>query len=427
MTHLPRSVPLRALLALTGLLLAALLGTSPGSHGVSGAAALGVTPSFAFSGTAYGSEVKVGSSVKSGPTALTTLGCSTVPDRTSTNNTALIDLGAGGTSLGRAGTTVNTVNAAIVDGLHRTKADSDVQFVKVLDDAITADALHATAKAYSNATGDGSTTFLNLTILGRPVDANPAPNTKISLGTLGYVVLNEQQFVWNKPVATMTVTAMRVHLVDQPGLATPIDIRIGYAQAKIDGPIAAVMEGYAYGTNVNLLGGVIKSGKTSWIGLPCHGTKGVVRTATVASLALPDLLATGTNESSVVGTITSIGSTATVTNRIQGINLFNGRITADVIKTELSGQRAEGGDQVLTDSSEFVNLTIDGQSFGGTPPKNTKIEVPGLGTIYLHRVVKLASGITEVRSIELALGTQMGQLPIGTRVKVGVVGLSLHE
>ncbi len=32
-----------------------------------------------------------------------------------------------------------------------------------------------------------------------------------------------------------------------------------------------------------------------------------------------------------------------------------------------------------------------------------------------------------VTPIEVALGTQTGQLPIGTRVKVGVVGLSLHE
>lgn len=415
------TTPPRAFLAFLVLVAGSLVGTT------AGAADAATSTEFAFSGTAWGSEVRAGSTVKSGPTAIATLGCSTVPDRTDTNNTLATNLANGSTSYGTTGTTVDTVNAAIVDGLYRTTSDSDVQAAKVLGTTITADAMHATARAYSNGTGNGEATFVNLRVLGLPVTATPAPNTKLSLGTLGYVILNEQAFSYNKPVTTMSVTAMHVHLVSSPSAVTPVDIRIGYAQAKIDGPIAAVMEGYAYGSNAKVASGIIESGKTSEVKLPCHGTKGVPRTATVASMLLPDLLSSGTNESSAVGNITTTETTATVTNRIQGVSLLGGRITADALKTELSGVRPDGGTQVLTDNTEFVNLTIDGQPFGGTPAKNTKITVDGLGTVYLHRVVKLASGITEVRSIEIVLATSMGKLPLGTHVKVGVVGLSLHD
>jgi len=42
-------------------------------------------------------------------------------------------------------------------------------------------------------------------------------------------------------------------------------------------------------------------------------------------------------------------------------------------------------------------------------------------------LLKLSSGITEVRSIEIVLSSAAGGLPIGTHVKVGVVGLSPNE
>lgn len=425
MARRPRIVSLRIALALTGLVSAALLGTAPGTQAAPGAAMTTTTTKMASSGTAYGAQVLVGDVAKSGPFALATLGCSTVIPRSNTNNTLLVNLTNGSNNLGSTGTTVNTVSADMVNGVQTTTADSDTQYAKILNNVITADVVHAHAVATKGA-GHGEATFVNLKVLGQTVQGSPAPNTRLDLGTLGYVILNEQTFTYNRPVTTMTVTAMHVHLLSSLQVAGPVDIKIGYAQAKIDGPTPAVMEGYAYGTNATLLGGIISSGKTSYVSLPCHGTGGTPKTATVLSLMLPNLLASGTNESSVNGTITDTQTDATVTNRIQGLSLFNGRIKVDAIKTELVGTRPDGGSQTLTDNTEFLGLTIDGQAYGATPARNTKITVTGLGTIYLHRVVLLSSGMTEVRSIEVVLGANMGDLPLGTHVKIGVVGLNLH-
>lgn len=59
-----------------------------------------------------------------------------------------------------------------------------------------ATAIRAQARAHAEDgsawASDKGTTFLNLTVLGVPIVANPAPNTTIELPGLGYIVINEQ-------------------------------------------------------------------------------------------------------------------------------------------------------------------------------------------------------------------------------------------
>jgi len=383
---------------------------------------------FAFSGHAAGSLVKVGSVVKSGPTAYVTLGCTSLPGVVHSNNTATTNITINGVQLGRTGTTVDTIKTDVTGGVSTTTAESDVQNVSLVNGLVSADALHSTAvTSGAPIANSGGTTFANLRISGLPYGGDPAPNTKLDLGPIGYVILNEQMPKSSGPGGgTMTVNAVHIVLLNQPSIGTPVDIVIGQAQSGLQRTQSGVMSGLAYGTNLKVLNGTIGSGRTAFQPLPCVGTHGQVRENTVASLALPSVLSTGTVTSDVVGDVTAAQATATVTNVIQNVDLA-GRVRADVVKTELSGIRPTGGTQSLTDNTSFVGLTIDGTTYGGTPPPNTKIQLAGLGTLWLHRVIVLPSGLTEVRSIELVLSSATGGLPVGTSIKVGVVSLELHD
>jgi hypothetical protein len=75
-------------------------------------------------------------------------------------------------------------------------SSEDISNVNVLGSLITADALHVntqTSTVGALITSTGDTQFVNLVVNGQPIAANPAPNTKITLPGLGYVVLNEHK------------------------------------------------------------------------------------------------------------------------------------------------------------------------------------------------------------------------------------------
>ncbi len=381
----------------------------------------------AFSGNAYGTQITVGSLVSSGATAYATLGCTNQAGQTVTNNTAAVNLVNGLQNIGKTGTTVSTL-ATSTDGSTSTmRSDSDVQFVKLLDGVITLDALHATATTtglpFANT---GRTTFINLKINGQGYAAEQAPNTKIDLGPLGYVVLNEQKKSITSTGASMKVTALHLVLFNSSSPATPINVVVGQATSKLTGSVAGTLTGYAWGSQVTLLNNTVISGKTSYVALPCLGTGNALLTNATAAVNVPLVLSTGTNASSGKGLVDASTTSGTVTNEIQGVNLF-GRIKASVIKTQLAGTRPNGGAESLQDGSQFIGLTIDGTTYAADVPVNTKISLAGLGTLWLHRRVELANGVTEIRMIELVLGQAAGGLPIGTRVRIGVAGLDLRD
>jgi len=58
---------------------------------------------------------------------------------------------------------------------------------------------------------------------------------------------------------------------------------------------------------------------------------------------------------------------------------------------------------------------------------NTTIAISGLGTLYLHRVIRTTRTLT-VRMIELVV-TQSNTfgLPIGTRVQIGVTHIAFRD
>jgi hypothetical protein len=105
------------------------------------------------------------------------------------------------------------------------QSTSELENVSVLNALITADVVTAIASSYRNASGaasnaDGSG-FVNLYVNGVAVTTDVAPNTRVDLPGVGYVVLNEVQRTGDG-VSSSGITVNMIHVFLQSQSCTPL-------------------------------------------------------------------------------------------------------------------------------------------------------------------------------------------------------------
>lgn len=373
-------------------------------------------PPVSFTASAFGSSVNVGTVVKSGPSAYLTLGCTTNGTLFKTNKTAGLDLGL----VGRVGAVTTTAQTYASPAKSKTSAQT--AGVNLLLGLVKADAIKTISATTRSETGAYSvsstgTTVTNLKVAGVSVNANAAPNTKITLPGVGYVVVNEQV----KTSKSLTVTGLHV-VVDVQNtlnLLVGTDIKISQSVSGLSGPVAGVVGGFAYGTKA-VLGSVVASGQTFPAYMPCLGTGGAVRSNSGADAGIGLVLKSGTVTNTVKGTITSKSAEAISTSTVESINLLNGLVEATALKSVATARTDGTTPSVSSEGSSFGALKVAGRpTIGVDVAPNTKINVAGVGTLYLNRVVKTAKYI-EVRQVELVLTSPVNGLAIGTSITVGV-------
>src|SRR4051794_23267967 len=164
---------------------------------LSAAPASAATPSVGVSALAYGTYVVVGGLVKSGPTAVATIGCTTAFGRTVTGSTAVVDV-PGAAAVGATRTSAST---ALGSTGHSSRATSTTTGVSLLGGLVRADTVTSTSAAARSVagalTGSNTAQLAGLKVGGRALNATPAPNSAISLTTstgaaLATVYLNQQ-------------------------------------------------------------------------------------------------------------------------------------------------------------------------------------------------------------------------------------------
>lgn len=177
-----------------------------------GAAALLASPAAAqtVGGTAYGTKVNTLGVTSQSPVA-------TLPS-------------SGGMAVGEAPTfgVPEVVNAswlkaittgAVDDPASTAQSTAEVEQVSVLAGVITADVVTAIASSYRTASGAASdaegSSFANLVVNGTAITSDVAPNTRIDIPAVGYVVLNEQATTGDGVSSSgMTVNMIHVFLTD---------------------------------------------------------------------------------------------------------------------------------------------------------------------------------------------------------------------
>jgi hypothetical protein len=153
-------------------------------------------------------------------------------------------LPGGGTFLNTGAGTADTVASPSPNP--NVTSSEDLQSANLLNGLITADSMHvqASLNAVANVVGgSASTQFVNLVVNGNPIGSNPAPNTRIDLPGLGYVVINEQYCQGGTPAACsatnsnfMSVNALHLHVTTSTNsfhLNVGADLRLAAAQAGI--------------------------------------------------------------------------------------------------------------------------------------------------------------------------------------------------
>jgi hypothetical protein len=183
---------------------------------LSGAATLAIPR-----GPAWGQRVAgqaIAATVNTAGAGSQTFAAATLPATGGMENADVDNAAVPGT-FGASGLTSITTGQ-IDQGLVSATTSAEAADVKILNGLITAKAVLALATSYANGTSaasesDGST-VLNLVIAGVSyADGAPAPNTRVPLPGVGYVVLNEQIAGGDRVHSTsLTVKMIHVYLIN---------------------------------------------------------------------------------------------------------------------------------------------------------------------------------------------------------------------
>jgi hypothetical protein len=384
----------------------------------------------AFTGTAYGTEVNVASTVQSGRSALSTLGCTATVGAGHTNSVASIGV-LGELTTGTINTSVSSQSTST--GL-ASSSSSTIEGASLLGGLVSATTIQSvsttnrSSSTHRFSTSAAGTEFLDLSVAGIPISGTPAPNTKITLPGVGYVELNQQTSHVYRHSAYLTVIGIHVVVT----LSTPLapvgtQIIVGDAVSDMGGSVGGLLYGLAYGANANVagIGGVVVAGEEFPQSLGCTGTNGVTRTNTGVAITIPGALSTGTVVDSAAGTDNSSSVSGQVSSEVQGINLGAGLVTATAVESSVS---ADGNPPALANNSTFLGLTVSGfPGIGDDVPPNTKLSIAGLGTLWLNRQFKTANKIT---AIGIQLDVTVPSNPLGLQpglvVNIASASVGVH-
>ncbi len=169
-----------------------------------------------------------------GRAALVVVGCEGTGGKVRTNNVNSLDVDQ--TLSSGTGTTSAYGKQLATGGVARTTAT--VENLSLLNGLITADAVKAVAQdRFSDGQRTSSTEgsgFVNLKVGGILVPLDAAPNTRLSLPGIGYVIVNEQQ-VPSSPTSTARVKVNGLRVVvtkDNALLGLPVGTQIIVAHAE---------------------------------------------------------------------------------------------------------------------------------------------------------------------------------------------------
>ncbi len=138
------------------------------------------------------------------------------------------------TPVGVLGTLDNIASATNSSATSTAQAKSSTGSANLLGGLITAQAIvtiASTDRSGTTFTRSGSLSFTHLVIAGVPINANVAPNTRIDLANLGYVIVNQQTGSTTGTSATEQVSGLHIFVTTSNSFNLPIGAQIIVAHA----------------------------------------------------------------------------------------------------------------------------------------------------------------------------------------------------
>ncbi|GAB2579775.1 choice-of-anchor P family protein [Microlunatus antarcticus] len=368
-------------------------------------------------GSAYATTASVGTLVNLGKTSYVPLCTTKTPDSVS-SNTAALDLGG---LLGNVGAATTTVSTSETSKAKKAEAVTEVAGTSLLAGIIQADAITSTATVTKDSKGydtSGSSVFVNLKIAGLPIKASPKKNTTVKVPGVATVELNAQDSSSGSAGYKAGTAAIRVTLLKNNTLGLPTGkIVVGGANASMQKTTHALPYGNAYGTQLNVAS-IVGSGKTAAVTLPCGGSAGKTRTNSISSVSAPGVLKVGAVKSTGKSTDSSSSTKAATSSSVAKVNLLDGVVTLDAVNASATATRKKGKVETSSSGTKIAGLKINGKKISVDVKENTQIDIAGIGTLYLRKVVKTGVSTTVV-GVQLVLNTDTLGLKSGTTLTVG--------
>jgi hypothetical protein len=379
-----------------------------------------------YQAAAYGTQVTGDPVIQSGRSALSTLGCTATAGITHTNTAASVSTGVLDTG------TIDTSAASLTTATGTASSGSStIQGISLLGGLVGATAVQSVSTTSQDSstgalsTSAAGTQFLGLNVLGIPITGTPAPNTKITLPGVGSVILNQQYGHVYKRTATETVIGIHISV----SLSTPLapigtQIIVGLATSSLGARLGGLLSGESYGASAKVLGGAVLAGKLFPQPLGCFGTDGSTKSNTGVGIGILGELTSGTVSDTAEGINKAKNPSATTTSTIEGLNL-GGLVTATTIEASVS---EVGNPPTFTDNSQFLGLSVSGfPGLSANPPANTKLSLPGIGTLWLHKVITKSNSETIIM-VQLDVNTAGNPLglAVGAQVNVGYATVDIN-
>ena len=192
--------------------------------------------------------------------------------------------------------------------------------------------------------------------------------------------------------------------------------------------LPGIFGGYAYGidSQTNLAAVDAALDRVGWVGLSCIGSEGQTKHGSVAQLAVPGgVLSAATVANTVFSTKTSTSALARDVSTITGLTALGGLITADAFKAEAIANATPGAIALTGGGSGFTNLKVAGIPIQSNVAPNTKVPLPGFGTLTLRQTKTSGGGSqsfggirVEMLVVEVTRANPLG-IPAGSKITVG--------
>lgn len=378
-----------------------------------------------YQASAYGVSATLGSQVLVGPTALASL---QEPCGSNNNNQLVTGTAAGVTLLPLLQAGVSNTTAQSFPTM-QSSATADVVGVNLLAGVISAQEVKSVSTTILDSSGfhlnSTGSSFTNLSVLGIPYSSLPAPNTQVGLPGIGYVVLNEQIPFTNTKEGQLVVNMIHVYVTVSNPLGIPAGTQVVVSSATsgmVRAFAPAIVTGESFGTEVSVAG-ILNSSPSAEVMLPCYGTSGQTLTDSVASLNLAGVLTSGTIMDTGKSILTSPYSSGEMTTQVEGLNLLNGLISANVIYGRVDAVIDGAAGAFENAVGTFTNISVSGHpEITDSVPYNTSVNMVGLGTLYIKHVIRNYPNpnSTEIRMLELVVNQNNSYgLPIGADILIG--------
>ncbi|GAB3197787.1 hypothetical protein GCM10027062_10290 [Nocardioides hungaricus] len=352
----------------------------------------------AVRGGAYGTRLAGGDlPAGSGTTAFSVIGCSVKPRITRENEVAEANLPSAGTVSG-----VKTRVWTRRDGAARHSYSRSSTAEVVLADSPLGKLSIRGISSLSHAWYDGSrfrsetSTSVGKIVLTPPIGPAqefeiPTPGQPIVIPGLARIALGDTNEQRSATGATAWAVALRVKIIPT---GTELFVARSKAQA-LSGVKYGRFGGYSAGTEANVLGGVLTSGRNPLSLMPCQSTKGKTLKKDDVNVDVGGGLRVDGVSSQQWSKRFADRSKAWERGSIAGLSLGGGALEVEAVVGKASVTRMAGGKLIRSSEGTRIGaITVNGQE--QELPIDQVIEIPSVAKLEPKVVERLPSGLKVV-------------------------------